>query len=180
MTPHAQTSSRQGPAPKPGLTSKQASASTPNQDGPADVAGLCLVATELTALLDRETKLLHAMRIRDIGPLQADKTRLTKACGTAIKTIDPAKPVPPAVKDRWRQISKRLGDAAIANEMALRVGHAATDKLVSAIIGHIEQRQKTATSYAKPMSRQMAPVRAAATNAGRRPTLAGVTLDRSL
>jgi hypothetical protein len=147
---------------------------------PNDIAGLCTVAAELAALLDRETKLIRTMHIRDIGPLQADKARLTKACGTALKAIDPAKPVAPALKERWRAISKHLGDAAIANEMALRVGHAATDKLVSAIIGHIERRHTTATSYARPMARQMGPVRAAATVAGRRPTLAGVTLDRSL
>jgi hypothetical protein len=158
----------------------RAAAPGPNS-APNDIAGLCAVAAELAALLDRETKLIRSMHIRDIGPLQADKLRLTKACGTALKTIDPAKPIAPALKDRWRAISKHLGDAAIANEMALRVGHAATDKLVSAIIGHIERRHSTATSYARPMARQMTPARAATTNSlARRPTLAGVTVDRSL
>jgi len=158
----------------------QTATSAPN-GAPNDIAGLCTVAAELAALLDRETKLIRTMHIRDIGPLQTDKLRLTQACGAALKAIDPAKPVAPAIKDRWRAISKHLGDAAIANEMALRVGHAATDKLVSAIIGHIERRHSTATSYARPMARQMAPARAAATNSlARRPTLAGVTVDRSL
>lgn len=163
------------------LASPLAKPATPvAKDGPSDLAGLCDVATELAALLDRETKLIRSMHIRDIGPLQADKARLTKACGFALKAIDKTKPIAPAVRERWRTISKHLGDAAVANEMALRVGHAATDKLVSTIIGYIERRHSTATSYARPMARQMKPVRAAAINAGRKPMMAGITVDRSL
>jgi hypothetical protein len=69
-------------------------------------------------------------------------------------------------------VSKRLGDAAIANEMALRVGRAATDQLVSAIIGHIQKERRSATGYARP--KPIAP------GASRIQTLAGVTIDRSL
>jgi hypothetical protein len=56
--------------------------------------------------------------------------------------------------------------------MALRVGHAATDKLVSAIIGHIQKERSSAAAYARP--KPIAP------GSSRRPTLAGVTIDRSL
>lgn len=139
---------------------------------PAGIPGLCHLATELTALLDRETSLIRAMRIKEIAPLQADKLRLTQLCGTAIKAIDPEAPVAKPLKDQWRAISKKLGDAAIANEMALRVGHAATDKLVSAIVGHIERRQNAKNGYARPTP--VAPV------AMRKTPLAGVTVDRHL
>jgi hypothetical protein len=139
---------------------------------PSKLPVLCAAATELTALLDRETALIRAMRLTEIGPLQADKARLTQLCGTTLKAIDPAAPVSNALKDQWRAISKKLGDAAVANEMALRVGHAATDRLVSAIVGHIQKERSAASGYARP--KPIAP------GASRRPTLAGVTIDRSL
>lgn len=141
-------------------------------DAPSGLPGLCAVARELTALLEHETGLLRAMKINEIAPLQADKLRLTKLCGTALKSIDPKLPVAKPLKEQWRTISKRLGDAAIANEMALRVGHTATDKLVTAIIGHIERRQSAKNGYMRP--------RPNAAAALRRPTLAGVTVDRRL
>jgi hypothetical protein len=139
---------------------------------PSKLPALCAIADELATLLDRETALIRAMRITEIAPLQADKARLTKLCGTTLQAIDPAVPVSSALKEQWRAASKKLGDAALANEMALRVGHAATDHLVSAIVGHIQKERGSATGYARP--KPIAP------GAPRRPTLAGVTIDRSL
>jgi hypothetical protein len=140
---------------------------------PSKIPALCAVAQELATLLDRESALIRAMRIKEIAPLQADKARLTKLCGTTLQSIDPAAPVSDALKNQWRAVSKKLGDAAVANEMALRVGRAATDHLVSAIIGHIQKEHRSATAYARP--KPIAPG-----TARRPPTLAGVTIDRSL
>jgi hypothetical protein len=139
---------------------------------PSKLPTLCAIANELAALLDRETALIRAMRIKEIEPLQADKIRLTKLCGTTMQAIDPAAPVSRALQDQWRATSKKLGDAALANEMALRVGRAATDQLVSAIIGHIQKQRSSATAYGRP--KPIAP------GIARRPALAGVTMDRSL
>jgi len=147
--------------------------SAPSNAAPAGVRALCAIASELTTLLERETALIRAMKLNEIGPLQADKARLTKLCGTTLKTIDPAAPLAKPQKDEWRRISKRLGDAALANEMALRVGRAATDRLVAAIIGHIEQRCCASSNYARPAAHPTATVR-------RGTNLAGVTVDRSL
>ncbi|HEY3917796.1 MAG TPA: hypothetical protein VGL83_08375 [Stellaceae bacterium] len=149
------------------------SAAPPARDAaPLGISGLCTAAAELATLLDRETQLIRAMRLTEIAPLQADKARLTKLCGTALKAIDPKTPIAPTLKDQWRTVSKKLGDAAIANEMALRVGHAATQRLVSAIIGHIQRRRTATTAYARP--KPIAP------GAKPRPCLAGVTVDRQL
>jgi hypothetical protein len=139
---------------------------------PSKIPALCAVAHELAMLLDRETALIRAMRLKEIVPLQPDKTRLTKLCGTTLQSIDPDAPVSDALKNQWRMASKKLGDAALANEMALRVGHAATDHLVSAIIGHIQKERSNATGYARP--KPIAP------GVSRRPTIAGVAVDRSL
>ena len=139
---------------------------------PSKIPELCAVAHELATLLDRETALIRAMRINEIAPLQADKARLTKLCGTTLQSINPDTPVSDALKDKWRAVSKKLGDAALANEMALRVGHAATDQLVSAVIGHIQKERSSANGYARP--KPIAP------GVSRRPMLAGVTVDRSL
>jgi hypothetical protein len=139
---------------------------------PSKLPVLCAIADELATLLERETALIRAMRIKEIAPLQADKARLTQLCGTTLQAIDPAAPVANTLKDQWRAASKKLGDAALANEMALRVGHAATDHLVSAIVGHIQKERSSATGYARP--KPIAP------GVSRRPALAGVTIDRSL
>ena len=139
---------------------------------PSKLPALCAIADDLATLLDRETALIRAMQIKEIAPLQADKARLTKLCGTTLQAIDPAAPVPHVLKEQWRAASKKLGDAALANEMALRVGHAATDHLVSAIVGHIQKERSTSAGYARP--KPLAP------GVSRRPTLAGVTIDRSL
>lgn len=161
------------PAKSPTLPAKPPAPPTGGKTAPAiAIPGLCRVASELTSLLDRETRLIRAMKLKEIGPLQADKARLTKLCGFALKDIDAAAPVPKPLKDEWIAISKKLGEAAIANEMALRVGYAATDKLVSAIIGHIEQRRSATMAYGRP--KPVAP------GAARRPNLAGVTVDRHL
>jgi hypothetical protein len=154
--------------PHPAARSDNASAAVPK----SSLLALCAVASELTILLDRETALLRAMRVKEIEPLQADKARLTQLCGTTMKGIDPAAPIPDAVKSQWRAICKRLGDAAVANEMALRVGKAATHKLVGAIVGHIEKTHAAKTGYGRP--RPIAP------GTRRPPMLAGVTIDRSL
>jgi len=154
------------PAKNPSPSARNAAAA------PSKLPALCAIAHELATLLDRETALIQAMRISEIAPLQADKARLTKLCGTTLQSIDPAAPVSNAIKDQWRTASKKLGDAALANEMALRVGHAATDQLVSAVIGHIQKQRSSAAGYARP--KPIAP------GVSRRPTLSGVTIDRSL
>jgi hypothetical protein len=139
---------------------------------PQGIPGLCATAMLLATLLDQETQLIHAMKLREIGPLQPEKARLTALCGTIVKSIDPSAPVAPGLKEKWLAVSKRLGEAAIENEMALRVGHAATDRLVSAIVGHIEGRQKAATGYGRPVH--------ARAPAAKRPLMAGVAVDRQL
>ena len=144
---------------------------------PQALAALCATASQLTELLEKETRLVASMRIGEIEPLQAEKVRLTKLCGTTFKTIDQAQPVAPALKTLWRTVSKRLGDAAIENERALRVGHAATDRLVGAIVTHIESQQKTTVGYTRPTAPR-GPY--AGHGVVRRPALAGVTVDRQL
>lgn len=138
----------------------------------AAIPGLCKVATDLANLLERETGLIRAMKLTEIGPLQADKARLTQMCGLALKDIDMTAPVAKPLKEQWQAASKKLGDAALANEMALRVGRDATDKLVSAIVGHIQRRRNATSAYARP--------KRAAPGVVRRPSLSGVTLDRHL
>ena len=110
-------------------------------------------------------------------PVPPGFTIITDVCNVF---FDHDKQVPAEVDEEiWQAVEKlealagkKLGDAAIANEMALRVGHAATDQLVSAIIGHIQKERSSASGYARP--------KAVTPGASRRPTLAGVTIDRSL
>lgn len=160
-------------AKSPALPGKSPTAPALGKTAPATaIPGLCKVATDLANLLERETGLIRAMKLTEIGPLQADKVRLTQLCGIALKDIDMAAPVAKPLKEQWLAVSKKLGEAAVANELALRVGRAATDKLVSAIIGHIERRRSATTAYARP--KRVTP------GVTRRTALAGVTVDRHL
>lgn len=131
-------------------------------------ADLVAIAVDLTRLLEHETALVRAVRIAEIGPLQADKVRLTKALQEALKQFPPGKALPPAAKQKWQDAGKKLADAVIANERALRIGRLATERLVSTIVAAVTETRRPFRTYAPPRRR-----------AAQR-ELAGVALDRRL
>lgn len=138
---------------------------------PAEAApgtSLVAIAGELTRLLERETALVRALKIAEIGPLQADKIRLTKALQDALKQLGPGKTMPPAAKQKWQEAGKKLADAVIANERALRVGRAATERLVATIVAAVTETRRAFRTYLPP--RRRVSLR----------DLAGVALDRRL
>lgn len=126
------------------------------------------IADELTQLLERETALVRALKIAEIGPLQADKVRLTKTLQDALKQLAPGKTLPPAVKLKWQESGRKLADAVIANERALRVGRAATERLVATVVAAVSETRRPFRTYAPPRKRVAAR------------ELAGVALDRKL
>lgn len=131
-------------------------------DAPA-AAALIPLAGELASLLERETVLVRALKIPEIAPLQSEKARLTLLFQKALKQSPPS-----ASNKSWLAAGRRLADAATENERALRVGRAATERLIATIITAVKQSRRPLASYAP------------CKGAPREPRLAGVSLDRRL
>ena len=128
----------------------------------ADTAALVTLAGELATLLERETALVRLLKIAEIAPLQAEKTRLTQLFQKAMKQAPPS-----AASKPWLAIGKRLAQAAIDNERALRVGRAATERLVGAVVNAVKQSRPPAAGYSKGRAPPPAP-------------MAGVAIDHRL
>ncbi len=129
------------------------SAAPPNliQDEiPALTEELARLAEGLTALLTRETELVRAMRITEIGALQDDKTNLTALYQKTFKALIAAhngQPFSLAVKERLAVSGDRLGAAVTDNELTLRVGRVATERLITTIVAAVKEQQKSVTAY---------------------------------
>jgi hypothetical protein len=127
------------------------------------------LADQLTELLTRETALVRAMRITEIGPLQPEKLRLAQRYQRLIKDLATATaPLPPALTSRAMRAGHRLAQAAVENERMLRVGQAATDRLIAAIATAIKRQRPATAGYT---TRKSAP---------RSASVAGIAVDRRL
>ncbi|HZT50566.1 MAG TPA: hypothetical protein VFA22_01460 [Stellaceae bacterium] len=133
-------------------------------------ADLVTLADALVAVLERETALVRAMQIAEIAPLQAEKSQLTQRFKKALAAFEAADPATLAgsARTRWLAAGQRLAAAAMANERALRVGRAATERLVAAIVTAVRQSRRHSAGYA--------PRRAALGE----PSVAGLAIDHRL
>lgn len=132
------------------MTNAKATPQTP-ADIAALVAQLADLADRLTALLTQETELVRSMRIKEIGPLQAPKTHLTAEYQTAFARLTTArdgKSLPTDLRDLLAVSGQRLATAVAENQLALRVGKTATEKLISSIVDAVRNQQKSVTTYA--------------------------------
>lgn len=109
----------------------------------------------LVAVLTHETTLVRAMKIKEIGPLQAEKVSLTAQYSTTFKAITSARPgasLPAEVKEQLARSGQRLAEAVAENELALRVGQVATERLIGSIVAAVKQAKKHRLSYAPQRS----------------------------
>jgi hypothetical protein len=134
----------------------------------ADPAELLDVVETLTDLLERETKLVRALHIKEIAPLQPDKLRLVQMLRKALKQFEGGATLPPAAKRKWQAMGQKLVQAATDNERALRIGRTATERLIAAVVGAVKETRRPQATYA-PRKR-----------AAREASIAGVALDRRL
>ncbi len=114
-------------------------------------AKLVAVADRLAEILSIESALVRAMRIKEIGPLQREKTDLTTQYQFAFKALTSAhdgRTLPATIKERLAVSGHRLGAAVVDNELALRVGKIATERLIGSIIAAVKERKKFGVSYA--------------------------------
>jgi len=150
---------------------KQAPSPTPAQ--PADQATQLLdLMMRLADLMANETKLLRAGRLQDIGPLQREKLRLTALYQAAVKQIQASgariTALPPVLRTQIVAASTRLAEVATDNERALRIGRAATRKLLDMVVESVRSRLRPLNRY----TARLAPAP--------RLTMAPVTLDRRM
>lgn len=122
---------------------------------PRDVSALAAeladLAGRLAGVLAHESALVRAMRIKEIAPLQAEKTDLTARYQKAFKSLGAAangKPLPAALKQRLAAAAERLAKAVIENELMLRVGRAATERLIGSIVSAVKAQKKASAPYA--------------------------------
>jgi len=127
------------------------SQSTPPAALAALTAELVDIAERLTQVLDKETALIRAMRVKEIGPLQADKTDLTALYQQkfkALTTVSDGRSLPASLKERLASSGQRLATAVADNALMLRVGKVATERLISSIVEAVKKQTKTGLSYA--------------------------------
>lgn len=128
-----------------------AAASHPPTDPARITALLGVLAQRLIEVLARETALVRAMRVKEIGPLQAQKTELTAQYQTMFKALTTAfdgKSLPPAIKEQLAITGQRLSAAVIENELMLRAGKVATERLIGSIVNAVREQKKSTTVYA--------------------------------
>jgi hypothetical protein len=105
----------------------------------------------LAELLAHETELLRCGRVRDIEPLQREKLRLTLLYQKALKALTAAgatiTALPAPLRSQFVAASARLADAVGENERALRIGRAATRRLLDAIVESVQARLKPLRHY---------------------------------
>ena len=105
----------------------------------------------LAELLVHETNLLRSGRVRDIEPLQREKLRLTLLYQKALKALTAARAtitaLPAPLRVQFVAASGRLADAVGENERALRIGRAATRRLLDAIVESVQARLKPLRHY---------------------------------
>lgn len=114
-------------------------------------ARLVDLAERLAEVLTRETGLVRAMRIKEIGPLQEEKTNLTAQYQTAFKALTSAhdgRSLPEAIKEQLALSGQRLATAVVENGLALRVGRVATERLIGSIVAAVKEQKKFGISYA--------------------------------
>jgi hypothetical protein len=110
---------------------------------------LVTLADSLAELLERETALVRGMKISEIAPLQGEKSQLTLRFQKALALFEAANPASLAgsARARWLVAGQRLAAAAMDNERALRIGRAATERLVAAIVSAVKQSRRHPAGY---------------------------------
>jgi hypothetical protein len=105
----------------------------------------------LADLLSHETELVRSGRIQDIAPLQKEKLRLSQLYRQAAKILESSgaqiATLPTSLRMQIVAASGRLADAVGENERVLRIGRAATRKLLDMVVDSIKARMKPLNRY---------------------------------
>lgn len=105
----------------------------------------------LADLLSHETDLVRAGRVIDIGPLQNEKTRLTRLYEKTIKELTAGGMKIESLSAPFRAqlvaASVRLSQTVTENERTLRIGRAATRRVLDMVVESVRLKQQPLTRY---------------------------------
>jgi hypothetical protein len=110
-------------------------------------AALPELMDQLADLLAAETRLVTAGRVGEIAPMQSEKLRLARLYEQAFKAFDPNNAPASARGPVLAIAAARLAHAATENERALRIGGAATRRLIEMVVESIQQQQRGSRGY---------------------------------
>lgn len=128
-------------------------------------AALPEIMDRLAELLAAETRLVTAGRVGEIGALQSEKLRLAQLYDQAFKAFDPNKAPSSARHPALAVAAARLARAAAENAQALRIGAAATNRLIEMVVDTIKSRQSAIRGYgASRAPARLAPMAPVAVN----------------
>lgn len=118
---------------------------------PLEATNLLDLLQRLAELMAHETSLVAAGRVKDVGPLQREKLRLAALYQQAIKDFQSgsvsASALPTVLRTQIIAASARLAQVAVENERALRIGRAATRRLLDMVVDSVKERMKPLYRY---------------------------------
>jgi hypothetical protein len=105
----------------------------------------------LADLLANETELVRTGHVSDIGALQPEKLRLSRLYQDTIRRLDAGGvkiiALPAPLRAQIVAASNRLAEVVAQNERTLRVGRAATRRLLDMLVASVTARIKPLTRY---------------------------------
>lgn len=105
----------------------------------------------LADLLANETELVRKGHVRDIAALQREKLRLSLLYQGAIKELQASgtriTALPPPLRAQVVAAAARLADVVAQNERTLRIGRAATRKLLDMVVASVKSRLRPPIRY---------------------------------
>jgi hypothetical protein len=126
----------------------------------ANATGMLDLMMRLADLLAHETELVRAGHVCDIGALQREKLRLSLLYQSAIKELNAGGvriiALPAPVRAQIVAAASRLADVVAQNERALRIGRAATRKLLDMVVESVKSKLSPSIRYT---ARRTVPVR---------------------
>lgn len=140
--------------------------STPTPTSDPAVAMLDLMM-RLADLLAHETELVRAGHVSDIAALQREKLRLSMLYQGAIKQLESSGTrivaLPAPLRAQIAAAAGRLAEVVAQNERTLRIGRAATRKLLDMLVESVRSTLRPAIRYnARLKTSRYAPVLAVA------------------
>jgi hypothetical protein len=142
--------------------------STPSPQITTHATGMLDLMMRLADLLAHETELVRDGHVGDIGALQREKLRLSLLYQTAIKQLNTSGTkiiaLPAPLRAQIVAASSRLADVVAQNERTLRVGRAATRKLLDMVVESVKSQMRSTTRYTarRTAPRRHAPILAVA------------------
>ena len=137
--------------PKQNPPAEPAAAPALARSATATAGGLVEIAARMVELMDRETALLGAMKIRDANALHDEKARLARAFEDRARALkgDAAlvATLTAELKGELQDAIKRFDAAAKANATAIRAARDANEHLLQAIVDAVSAKQTANQGY---------------------------------